>query len=140
MCHLALLILLVQDLPDAPAKATVQKICTSCHTLSVVVSKRRIKSDWQKSVEDMSGRGMKATDEEMEAAVEYFSRYFGKININRADAAEIKNVVDLSEKEAAAVVKYREENGDFKSFDGLAKVPGLEPKKIEERKERILFR
>src|SRR5258708_36254886 len=93
MCHLALLILLVQDLPDAPAKTTVQKICTSCHTLSVVVSKRRIKSDWQKSVEDMSGRGMKATDEEMEAAGEDFIRPFGEINHKRADAAGRKEGV-----------------------------------------------
>jgi competence protein ComEA len=140
MGHLALLILLAQDLPDSPAKPTVQRICATCHTLGVVVSKRRAKSDWQKSVQDMAGRGMKATDEEMEAAVEYFTHYFGKININRADAAEIQSIADLTAKEAAAVVKYREENGEFKSFDGLSKVPGLDAKKLDERRDRIVFR
>src|SRR5258708_8799895 len=99
MGQLVLLMFLIQDLPDAPAKATVLRICTTCHTLGVVVSKRRSKADWQKSVEDMSGRGMKATDDEMEAAAGYFTRYFGKINVNRADAAEIHEIADLTEKE-----------------------------------------
>ena len=128
------------ELPDGPGKATVQKICTSCHTLAVVVSQRRTRPAWQKVADDMTARGMNAEDQEVDAAVGYFTRFFGKINVNRGSAEEISTVLDLPAKDAAAIVKYREENGDFKTLDDLAKVPGLDAKKVESRKDRILLR
>ena len=40
-------------------------------------------------------------------------------------------------REAAAVIKYREQNGRFKTIDDLKKVPGLDFKKIESRRDAI---
>ena len=70
----------------------------------------------------------------------YLARYFAQINVNKASAAEIQDIVDLSADDAAAIVKYRETNGEFKSIDDVGKVPGLDAKKIADRKDRILFR
>ena len=88
----------------------------------------------------MTENGAKGTDAEFEAVLNYLARYFAQINVNKASAAEIQEVVDLSSEEAAAIVKYRQANGDFKSVEEVGKVPGLDAKKIGERKDRILFK
>jgi competence protein ComEA len=45
----------------------------------------------------------------------------------------------LRAKESAAIVKYRTENGPFKSTDDLKKVPDLDFRKIETKKNRLAF-
>jgi competence ComEA-like helix-hairpin-helix protein len=45
--------------------------------------------------------------------------------------------VQVCGKEAEAIAKYRKENGAFKIVDDLKKVPGLDFKKIEAKKDRL---
>jgi competence ComEA-like helix-hairpin-helix protein len=45
----------------------------------------------------------------------------------------------LFPEEAEAIVVYREKNGNFKEWQDLQKVPGVDPKKIESRKDHITF-
>jgi len=47
--------------------------------------------------------------------------------------------VGLSAKEAEAIVTYRRENGNFKNFEALTKVPGVDVTKLEGRKADMLF-
>jgi competence protein ComEA len=128
------------QLPDGPGKKTLEKVCFKCHGPENVLKKRHTKEQWDKVIDTMTENGAKATDAEFEEVLNYLSRYFGQINVNKASAAEIQEVVDLSADEAAAIVKYREANGEFKSVEDVAKVPGLDAKKIADRKDRILFR
>ena len=83
---------------------------------------------------------MKGSDEDLDAVVNYLSRYLGKVNVNKADAREIQETADLSAAEAEAIVRYRTQNGDFKNLDDLHKVPGIDAKKLDERKDRIAFK
>ena len=62
-----------------------------------------------------------------------------KIQINKASATELGNGLELSSKEAEAIVKYREENGKIKDLEDLKKVPGLDAKKLEAKKEKLAF-
>lgn len=49
-----------------------------------------------------------------------------KINVNNASSAElIGSLKGIGKKRADAIVKYRSEHGNFKSFEELAQVPGL---------------
>jgi len=41
--------------------------------------------------------------------------------------------------EAAAIIQYRTDHGDFKTIDDLKKVPGLDFKKIEAKKDLLVF-
>jgi hypothetical protein len=41
--------------------------------------------------------------------------------------------------EAAAVIDYRAKHGNFKSIEGLKKVPGINPKKIEAKRNAVVF-
>jgi competence protein ComEA len=138
---LALSILQAQvQLPDAPNKKLVEKYCGTCHGMAFTVSQRRTAPAWSKVVDDMTGKGMKATDEEQDAIAAYLTQYFGKLYVNRSTAAELANVLDITPKEAAAIVKYREENGDFKTLDAVTKVPGVDSTKLETRKDRMLLK
>jgi competence protein ComEA len=45
----------------------------------------------------------------------------------------------LTAAEGDAIVKYRTDHGDFKDFDSLAKVPGVDAAKLTAKKDSIVF-
>ena len=61
----------------------------------------------------------------------------GKININQATVEELTQLKGIGETLAERIVKYREENGPFKSVDELMHVKGIGPKTFEAIKDNI---
>jgi competence protein ComEA len=59
--------------------------------------------------------------------------------VNKAAAKELAEGLELSLKDAEAMVRYRDANGSFKSPDDLKKVPGLDAAKIASLRERLEF-
>lgn len=57
-----------------------------------------------------------------------------KVNINKASAKELMAVAGITSSRANAIVKYRKQNGDFKSVDDLASVRGFKKMKAEKLK------
>ena len=53
------------------------KVCTACHDLTRITSKRWTKEQWNDTVDKMAARGAKASDEEFEAIVTYLATHFG---------------------------------------------------------------
>src|SRR5262245_14170872 len=134
----------VQDpLPDGPGKETTVKICGVCHEPQRVASVRLTEDGWQTTIEDMIHRGAKGTDQEFKAVLDYLVTNFKgeaprALNVNSATAIDLESVAGLLRKEAAAVIEYREKNGKFNTLDDLKKVPGLDFKKIEAAKDRLV--
>ncbi|MGY0216945.1 ComEA family DNA-binding protein [Endozoicomonadaceae bacterium StTr2] len=61
------------------------------------------------------------------------------ININTATAEEMdKGLKGVSMKKAEAIVKYREENGNFDSAEDLQKVKGIGERTVEWNERRII--
>src|SRR5215475_1912311 len=114
-----------QELPEAPAKSLVKKICADCHGLENVTGVRRTKDRWEATVDEMVTRDAKGTDEEFDTVVAYLAKFFGKVNVNTAVAKEIEDVGDFTEAEAEAIVQYRTQNGEFKNLDDLRKIKNL---------------
>lgn len=128
------------DLPAGPGKDTVQKVCTACHDLGAVQSMTGDKEVWQSLADDMRSRGADGSDEDFKAIVTYLSKYYGQpVNVNTAAAKDLETQLDLTSAEAAAIVKYRTDKGNFKVFADLSKVPSLDVSKIEPLKKRIKF-
>jgi cytochrome c5 len=75
---LAAVSLHAQDLPDGAGKDLVMNVCTVCHELTRITSKKRTKEEWSDTVDKMASRGAKATDEEFDKIVTYLAKYFGK--------------------------------------------------------------
>jgi competence ComEA-like helix-hairpin-helix protein len=127
------------DLPDTKDKATLQRVCTSCHELDEVLASRRTAIGWQQSVDDMISRGAEGSNQEMEAVVAYLTRYVGKLNVNTASLQQLQDFLGLTEKEAQALVAYRDHGGKIKDFEQLKSVPGLTPEVLQEKRSLIAF-
>lgn len=67
-----------QDLPDGAGKDLVMNVCTVCHDLMRVTSKRKTKEEWNDIVDQMATKGAKASDEEFDTIVNYLAKNFGK--------------------------------------------------------------
>jgi len=70
--------------------------------------------------------------------VKNFGQALQPLNLNTAAQIDLEAAGGLLRREAAAVVRYREQNGRFKTVDDLKKVPGLDFKKIESRRDAVV--
>jgi competence protein ComEA len=62
-----------------------------------------------------------------------------KVDINTADVATLDRVMDgIGVKKAEAIVKYRQENGLFKSIQDLENVSGIGAKTIAKNKDKLI--
>jgi competence protein ComEA len=142
-CLLAAAPSLAQDivLPDGKAKSIVEGACTDCHGLDQVVQSGKSREEWRATVNRMVKKGASLTPEQIDTVVDYLSVYFvtDKTNVNTATADQLRNGLSLTPAEAQAIVDYRNANGTFKDLDSLKKVAGLDPKKIEAKKDSIAF-
>lgn len=132
------------QLPEGAGRDELIKVCTPCHEPHRAAAFRLTREGWESTVTDMRWRGAKGTDEEFAAIVEYLSTHFlgeaaPKLNMNRATAIELESVISLLRREAAALIAYREKRGGFKTIEDLRKAPGVDFKKIEAAKDRIIF-
>ena len=59
--------------------------------------------------------------------------------MNTAPLTELKSILKLSNEEAQAVIDYRKQNGTFRLWTDLLKVPGVDGKKIEAKKDVLAF-
>ena len=60
------------------------------------------------------------------------------ININTATAEQLSQVKGIGAAKAAAIVKYREQNGPFSSTEELTQVRGIGQKIVQENQSRLV--
>lgn len=109
--------------------------------MDVVVSQHATKDGWQSIVDYMVSRGATGTPEEIATMVDYLAKNFPvlKTNVNKATSMDLQTNLELSAKDADAIVKYRTDHGDFKDWDSLTKVPGIDVSKLTAKKDSIAF-
>lgn len=80
-----------------------------------------------------------ALETEQSAVVEAVSagNTDGLININTADEKELSSIDGIGAGKAAAIVKYRQENGNFQSIQDIMKVSGIKEGTYEKIKDKI---
>ncbi len=61
------------------------------------------------------------------------------VNVNKASAQDLESSLGLAKADAKAVVRYREQNGNFETWHDVSAVPGVSAAKIEEVQKRITF-
>ena len=129
-------------LPDGPGREATLKVCSGCHNVRIVASLRLTRDGWAGVVKDMVKQGATGTDEELAQVLDYLSANFlgeapRPINVNTAPSIDLESVIGLLRSEARAVIAYREKT-PCKVLDDLKKVPGLDFKKIEAARDRIV--
>jgi competence protein ComEA len=129
-----------QDLPAGKGKDLVENTCGGCHGLDVVVAQHATHDGWASIVDYMVSRGATGTPAEIATIVDYLAKNFpAKTNVNKASSKDMQSQLELTAKDADAIVKYRMDHGDFKDFDSLAKVPGVDAAKLTAKKDAIAF-
>ncbi len=61
----------------------------------------------------------------------------GLVNINTASESELGNVKGIGAGKAAAIVQYRQENGNFASIEDIMNVSGIKEGTYEKIKDKI---
>lgn len=61
----------------------------------------------------------------------------GKVNINTANIDELKSLDGIGDAKANAIIKYRTENGNFKSIEDINNVSGISESLYSKIKENI---
>ena len=126
--------------PDGPGKDLFMNTCGGCHGADIVLGQTGTRDTWQDTVDSMRGRGATGSDDDFKIIVDYLTKYFGvPVNVNQAPAKDLASNLVITPDEAAAIVKYRTDNGNFKDYSDLSKVQGLDIKKLDPIKSRITF-
>lgn len=132
----------IKLIPPGPGRDTVVKVCGECHPADNFRAKRLDRDGWTEQVNNMMEQGAKANDAEQDIIIGYLTAVFGpnsKIYMNTAPFSEVRAVLGLTLAETTAVIEYRKEHGDFKDWQGVAKVPGVESAKVEAKKDLMVF-
>jgi competence ComEA-like helix-hairpin-helix protein len=128
-----------QAAADDPAAAVFAETCAKCHDGARITAMRRTSADWEDIIKKMIEKGAPGTEKDFETIYDYLLRHYGKLNINSAPASEIVTILGLTQKEADGLLAYRKSNGPFADFDAVKKVPEIDVKKLDERKDAITF-
>jgi competence ComEA-like helix-hairpin-helix protein len=125
---------------DSKSQQVFATVCGRCHPLERVTAARRSRSQWEEVISTMiSARNAQVSDEEFDIVLNYLVKAHGRVDVNRAAAADLEEVLEVPEKVAAAIVAYRKEHGRFEDFDALAKVPGVDREQLEKKRDAISF-
>ncbi len=123
---------------DDPNWGAVQVVCGRCHTTAVFQNQPRSWNRWNDVFADMTKRGARGTDEQLAQVTSYFLENLTLLNVNTSPADELTGVLGIDESVADLIIARRERK-TFSNLAELREIPGVDAKKLEQRKERILF-
>src|SRR5688572_2999340 len=131
-------------LPEGPGKEQTLRLCSTCHEAAKATSVKLTREGWVETIDRMKAFGAAGADDDRAAVLEYLATHFEgdtvrPLDMNTAEAIDLESVLQLLRRESRAVLEYRSKRGQFSSLDDLK---GLEPaifKKIEAKKDRIVF-
>ena len=129
--------------PDGPGKDITVRVCGACHSASRSAAVRLTRAGWQDVMSKMVSLGAKGSDTELAAVLDYLSANFKgdapkPVNMNTARAIDLESVAGLLRKESAALIAYRTKHGPCKTLEDLKKIPGVDFRKIERRRDRLV--
>ena len=114
-------------------------MCTSCHGTDVITDAPRTVPSWVDTVLSMKDFGAQGSDEDWKAVTDYIVVNLAHLEVNKSTAAELAQVLRVSEKVAEGVVAYREKQGGFKAIADLKQAPGLDAATIDTLASRLIF-
>jgi competence protein ComEA len=88
--------------------------------------------------------GAVGSDEDFTDIADYLTVNFPpspipKIFVNKATEQQIANILGISVDDAKAITAYRDKIGGFKSIEDLKLVPNVDTKKVDAKKENLVF-
>jgi competence protein ComEA len=131
-------------LPEGPGKAQTLSVCGTCHEAAKATSVKLTREGWIETIDRMKAFGASGSDEDFAAVLEYLATHFRgdtvrPLDMNTAEAIDLESVLQLLRRESKVVLDYRAKRGPFTSLDDLKGLDAAIYKKIEAKKDRIVF-
>jgi competence protein ComEA len=132
------------EFPPGDGRETTLRLCGKCHSPTIVLAYGQKREGWEKTITKMVRLGAVGSDEDFTDIADYLTANFPpssipKIFVNKATDQQFANILEISIDDAKAIVAYRDKHGDFKSIDDLKLVPNVDTKKIDAKKDNLVF-
>ena len=132
------------EFPPGEGREITLNICGKCHSPTIVLAYGQKREGWENTITKMVRLGAVGTDEDFTDIADYLTANFPpsaipKIFVNKATDQQIAKILEISIDDAKAIVAYRDKEGNFKSIDDLKRVPNVDTKKIDAKKDSLVF-
>jgi competence protein ComEA len=125
--------------PPARESRSLKAVCAKCHNLQIVMDTPMSYDAWHDTVQTMMDRGATGTDQQFADVMDYLHRTMTTIDINAADADELRIVLHVSEATAQSIIARRSKQ-KFTGLADLKSVPGVDGSTVEGKARLIFFK
>ena len=123
---------------ETPVQA-VQKVCTGCHSLEIVMDTPKDYDAWHDTVQSMIDRGATGTQDEFGLVMQFLFENMTPVDVNHGDAETLEAVLHASPAQAEAIIARRQKR-PFKDLADLeAAIQGLNHSALDAKKRMIFF-
>lgn len=67
-------------LPRGPGREPTLRLCSSCHTVELVIAQRRTRLGWKETIARMVDHGLVASESDMTQVATYLATHYGPLN------------------------------------------------------------
>jgi competence protein ComEA len=132
------------EFPPGDGRETTLRLCGKCHSPTIVLAYGQKRAGWEKTITKMVRLGAVGTDEDFTDIADYLTANFPptaipKIFVNKATDQQLAKILEISIDDAKAIIAYRDKVGGFKSIDEMKAVPNVDTKKIDAKKDNLVF-
>lgn len=132
------------EFPPGDGREVTLRTCGKCHSPTIVLAYGQKRTGWENTITKMVHLGAVGSDEDFTDIADYLTANFPpstipKIFVNKATDQQFANILEISIDDAKAIVAYRDKVGGFKSIDDLKLVPNVDTKKIDAKKDNLVF-
>jgi competence protein ComEA len=132
------------EFPAGEGREAVMRLCVKCHSPNIILASGQDRTSWENTITKMVRLGAVGNDEDFSDIAEYLTTNFPpspilKIFVNMATDKQIAQVLEISEDDAKAIIAYRDKVKGFKSIEEMKQVPNVDAKKIDAKKDRLVF-
>jgi competence protein ComEA len=115
-----------------------------CHSPNIILASGQDRTGWENTIIKMVSLGANGSDEDFTDIADYLTANFPpstvqKIFVNMATAKQFAAIFEISEADGKAIVDYRDKQKGFKSLDDMKKVPNIDAKKVDAKKDHLIF-
>jgi len=132
------------EFPAGEGREAVMRLCVRCHSPNIILASGQNRLGWENTITKMVRLGATGNDEDFSDIADYLTTNFPpsaiqKIFVNMATDKQIADILEISLDDAKAIVAYRDKQKGFKSIEDMKQVPNVDAKKIDAKKDRLIF-
>ena len=121
-------------------KAITARICSSCHSLQLVLDTPRDYDAWHDTVQKMIDLGARGTPDEFAQVMQYLFETVTTVDVNHGDDEELMTVLHTTAAAAGSIIDRRTKRPFSDLADLEAAVPALDRHLQQAKKSMIFFR